>query len=106
MLAVGFATVLGVAALWYNTTIDGAVTRGLSATRKTAWMRAWERAGKRVPIDYTGPGLGGRAHRVRSLSHDLARPFEALRQIQPGEFRGVRWGYGEERAVTVGYRFR
>ncbi|WP_124391297.1 hypothetical protein [Rhodococcus wratislaviensis] len=106
MLAVGFATVLGVAAVWYDTAVDGAVARGLGATRKTGWMRGWERAGKRLPIDYTGPGFGGRAHRVRSPGHDLARPFEALRQIRAGEFRGVRWDYGDKHDVTVGGRFR
>ncbi|MFD7011708.1 hypothetical protein [Rhodococcus jostii] len=106
VLAVGFATVLGVAALWYDTAIDGAVAQGLGATRKTGWMRAWERAGKRLPIDYTGPGFGGRAHRVRSPGHDLVRPFEALRQIRAGEFRGVRWEYGDKHDVTVGGRFR
>ncbi|MGV9866974.1 hypothetical protein [Rhodococcus koreensis] len=69
-------------------------------------MRAWERAGKRLPIDYTGPGFGGRAHRVRSPGHDLARPLEALRQIRAGEFRGVRWDYGDKHDVSVGSRFR
>ncbi|WP_133169391.1 hypothetical protein [Rhodococcus opacus] len=106
VLAVGFATVLGVAALWYDTAIDGAVAQGLGATRDTGWMRAWERAGKRLPIDYTGPGFGGRAHRVRSPGHDLGRPFEALRQIRSGEFRGVLWDYGDKHPVTVGGRFR
>ncbi|MDI9980027.1 hypothetical protein [Rhodococcus sp. IEGM 1307] len=106
VLAVGFATVLGVAAVWYDTAIDGTVAKGLGSTRKTGWMRAWERAGKRLPIDYTGPGFGGRAHRVRSPGHDLARPFEALRQIRAGEFRGVRWDYGDKYDVTVGGRFR
>ncbi|KXF54875.1 hypothetical protein AXA44_39725 [Rhodococcus sp. SC4] len=106
VLAVGFATVLGVAALWYDTAIDGAFANGLGATRKTGWMRAWEGACKRLPIDYTGPGFGGRAHRVRSPGHDLARPFEALRQIRGGEFRGVRWDYGDKHDVTVGGGFR
>ncbi|MGW4337544.1 hypothetical protein ACWEK5_32750 [Rhodococcus koreensis] len=106
VLAVGFATVLGVAAVWYDTAVDGAVALGLSATRKTGWMRGWERAGKRLPIDYTGPGFGGRAHRVRSPGHDLARPFEALKQIRAGEFRGVRWDYGNKHEITVGGRFR
>ncbi|WP_283294883.1 hypothetical protein [Rhodococcus sp. IEGM 1351] len=106
VLAVGFATVLGVAALWYDTAIDGAVAQGFGATRKTGWMRGWERAGTRLPIDYTGPGFGGRAHRVRSPGHDLGRPFEALRQIRAGEFRGVRWDYGDKHDITVGGRFR
>jgi hypothetical protein len=106
ILAVGFAAVLGVAAVWYDTTLDGTVARGLGATRTTGWMRAWERAGKRLPIDYTGPGFGGRAHRVRSSGHDLGRPFEALRQIRAGEFRGVRWDYGDKHTATVGGRFR
>jgi hypothetical protein len=106
VLAVGFATVLGVAVLWYDTTLDGTVARGLGATRKTGWMRAWERAGKRLPIDYTGPGFGGRAHRVRSPGHDLGRPFEALRQIRAGEFRGVRWDYGDKHTTTLTGRFR
>ncbi|OUS91933.1 hypothetical protein [Rhodococcus sp. NCIMB 12038] len=106
VLAVGFATVLGVAAVWYDTTLDGNVAHALGATRKTGWMRAWERAGKRLPIDYTGPGFGGRAHRVRSPGHDLGRPFEALQQIRAGEFRGVRWDYGNTHDVTVGGRFR
>ncbi|WP_172652405.1 hypothetical protein [Rhodococcus opacus] len=106
ILAVGFATVLGVAAVWYDTAIDEAVAQGLGATRKTGWMRGWERAGKRLPIDCTGPGFGGRAHRVRSPGHDLGRPFEALRQIRAGEFRGVRWDYGNKHDVTVGGRFR
>ncbi|MHA4854222.1 hypothetical protein L1080_032475 [Rhodococcus sp. MSC1_016] len=106
VLAVGFATVLGVAAVWYDSALDGAFAQGFGATRKTGWMRARERAGERLPIDYTGPGFGGRAHRVRSPGHDLARPFEALRQIRAGEFRGVRWDYGNKHDVTVGGRFR
>ncbi|GCE42950.1 hypothetical protein Rhow_007079 [Rhodococcus wratislaviensis] len=106
VLAVGFATVLGVAAVWYDTAVEGHIAQGLGDMRKTGWMRRWERAGKRLPIDYTGPGFGGRAHRVRSPGHDLGRPFEALRQIRAGEFRGVRWDYGDKRDVTVGGRFR
>lgn len=106
VLAVGFATVLGVAAVWYDTAIDTSVAKGFGATKSTGWMRGWERAGKRLPIDYTGPGFGGRAHRVRSPGHDLARPFEALRQIRRGEFRGVRWDYGDKHNIAIGGRFR
>lgn len=106
LVAVGVAGLIGGLAVWFDATIDQGVAKGLGALGRTPRMRAWERAGKRLPIDYTGPGFGGRAHRVRSAGHDLARPFEALSQIRNGEFRGVRWDHGERETVTVSGRFR
>ena len=66
----------------------------------TDLIRRWERDARAMPIDYMGPGSGGRAHRVRSPGHDIGRPFEALRQIRAGEFRGFRWEYGAQIEVT------
>jgi hypothetical protein len=61
-------------------------------------IRRWELEAQRMPIDYTGRKFGGPGHRVRSAGHDMARPFEALRQIRRGEFRGYSWDHG--RRVT------
>ena len=56
-------------------------------------IRQWDKDGKRLAIDYTGPGIGGPCgvHRVRSSGHDLLRPFSALRQIREGVFEGHHW---------------
>lgn len=106
LLAVGVTGIIGALAAWFDSALDRAVVRSMEPIRRTKRMRAWERAGKRLPIDYTGPGFGGRAHRVRSAGHDLARPFEALRQIRTGEFRGVRWDHGEKETISKSGKFR
>ncbi|MFI6213912.1 hypothetical protein ACIBCD_18135 [Nocardia brasiliensis] len=106
LVAVGIAGLIGALGVWFDSTIDQGVANALGSVGRTQRMRRWERAAKRLPIDYTGPGFGGRAHRVRSAGHDLARPFEALRQIRTGEFRGVRWDHGEMESVSLTGRFR
>ncbi|AFU01695.1 hypothetical protein [Nocardia brasiliensis] len=106
LVAVGIAGLIGALGVWFDSTIDQGVANALGSVGRTQRMRRWERAAKRLPIDYTGPGFGGRAHRVRSAGHDLARPFEALRQIRTGEFRGVRWDHGEMESVSFAGRFR
>ncbi|MBB5918850.1 hypothetical protein BJY24_007762 [Nocardia transvalensis] len=106
LLAVGVTGIIGALAAWFDSTLDRAAAESMTPIRRTARMRAWERAGKQLPIDYTGPGFGGRAHRVRSAGHDLGRPFEALRQIRTGEFRGVRWDHGEKETIPISGPFR
>jgi len=54
-----------------------------------------------MAIDYMGPGFGGKLHRARSAGHDIGRPFEALRQIRAGEFRGFRWVDGAKTEVRA-----
>ncbi len=103
VLAVGVAGVVGGAATWFDSAIDEAAKAGLSKLKDTELIRGWERDARRMPIDHMGPGFGGRAHRVRSPGHDVARPFEALRQIRAGEFRGFRWEYGEKIPVVDGH---
>lgn len=91
VVAVAVAGLVGVAATWFDSTIDTAVRSRLAGLRETELIRGWERDAKRMPIDYMGPKFGGAAHRVRSPGHDIGRPFEALRQIRRGEFRGFYW---------------
>lgn len=98
--AVALAGALGIPATWYDTTIDDAVRDRLKLLEETELIKRWERDAKRMPIDYMGPGFGGKLHRVRSAGHDIGRPFEALRQIREGEFRGFRWEDGVRQAVT------
>ena len=62
-------------------------------------MQGWEADARRLPIDYTGKGVGGPAHRIKSAGHDLGRPLEALRQIREGVFRGTAWPHGEKTPV-------
>jgi hypothetical protein len=102
---VGLAGVLGTASIWFDAAIDRAVRDRLSAVARTRAVRIWEKAGKRLPIDYMGEGFGGRAHRIKSAGHDLARPFKALRQIMDGEFEGVRWSFGQRSFVKVSGQF-
>ena len=104
-LAVGAAGLVGLLCTWFDASIDGAVRDRLMKLTETSLVQGWEAAGKRLPIDYMGPGFGGRAHRVKSAGHDLARPVEAIRQVMEGEFRGVRWQDGAAtRVVSGGYR--
>ncbi|MCR8897209.1 hypothetical protein M0655_02690 [Gordonia amicalis] len=105
-LAVGAAGLIGLLCCWFDSTIDRAVRDRLKGLKDTATLQMWESAGKRLPIDYMGPGFGGRAHRVKSAGHDLARPIEAIRQVMEGEFRGVRWVDGVPQAVDQVGRFR
>lgn len=93
-LAVGVAGLVGLLCSWFDGAIDGAVRDRLKDLTDTALVQRWENAGKRLPIDYMGPGFGGRGHRIKSAGHDLARPFEAIRQIMNGEFRGIYWKDG------------
>lgn len=102
---VGLGGVLGAASIWFDAAIDKAVRQRLNAIAKTRVVRLWEKAGKRLPIDYMGDGFGGRAHRIKSAGHDLARPFAALRQIMNGEFEGVRWSFGQRSTIKVSGRF-
>lgn len=90
-LAVGAAGVVGLLCSWFDSSIDSAVRQRIRGLTDTALGQKWEAAGKRLPIDFMGPGFGGRAHRVKSAGHDLGRPIEAIRQVMLGEFRGVRW---------------
>lgn len=101
LIAVGFAGVVGIAATWFDSSVDGQVRRVLAGLKESELVRGWERDGKRLPIDYMGPGFGGRAHRVRSAGHDLARPLEALWQIKNGTFRGTRWADHVRQPVEV-----
>ena len=94
LLIVGFAAIVGVAAMWFDMDLDKTVAEVLGRLKHTGLLQAWERDARGLPIDYTGPGFGGPAHRIRSAGHDLARPLEALRQIRDREFRGTRWSYG------------
>jgi hypothetical protein len=103
--AVGVAGVLGTASVWFDAAVDRAVRERLSAVSKTRVVRLWEKAGKKLPIDYMGDGFGGRAHRIKSAGHDLARPFQALRQIMDGEFEGIRWSFGQRSTLKVSDRF-
>jgi hypothetical protein len=89
--AVACAGLVGVAATWFDATIDGAVRDRLKTLEHSPLIRRWEREAKRMAIDYTGKEFGGPGHRVRSAGHDIGRPFEALRQIRAGEFQGYSW---------------
>lgn len=102
---VGLAGVLGTACVWFDAAVDRAVRQRLSAVAKTRVVRFWEHAGKKLPIDYMGDGFGGRAHRMKSAGHDLARPFRALKQIMDGEFEGIRWSFGHRSVLKVSGRF-
>lgn len=102
---VGLAGMLGTACVWFDASIDRTVRTRLNAATKSGIFRQFEKAGKRLPIDYMGEGFGGRAHRIKSAGHDLARPFAALRQIMDGEFRGVRWSFGQRSTVSYSGRF-
>ncbi|RTL65208.1 MAG: hypothetical protein EKK42_22195 [Pseudonocardiaceae bacterium] len=103
--AVACAGAVGILATWFDATIDGAVRDRLEQLVETPLVRRWEREAKRMPIDYTGRGFGGRGHRLRSAGHDIGRPFEALRQIRAGEFRGYSWDYGQRMPHTVSDRY-
>lgn len=98
---VGVAGLIGVAATIYDTSIDKRIRDRLLQLKDTPAFREFEKAGQNLAIDYTGPGFGGPAHRVRSAGHDLLRPLSALRQIQNGRFEGIEWVDGVRRVVTV-----
>ncbi len=94
-VTVGGCAVIGTLATVFDDQIDAAAKMGLGGLKNTALVKGWEKAGKDLPIDYTGPKFGGPGHRVRSGGHDLGRPWEALDQIRKGEFRGVYWDNGQ-----------
>lgn len=93
-LAVGLSGIVGALACVFDDNVDAAVRDRLDRLKQWDVIKGWERDAKRMPIDYTGPGFGGPAHRVRSAGHDIGRPFEALRQIRDGQFKGFRWQDG------------
>jgi hypothetical protein len=99
--AVGLAGMVGGTCIWFDTAIDRMIRQWLNPLNKTRLIQAFEKAGKQLPIDYMGPGFGGRAHRVKSAGHDLARPFTALRQIMDGQFDGIVWSFGQRTSVSV-----
>ncbi|TLF80933.1 hypothetical protein [Nocardia cyriacigeorgica] len=106
LAAVGVASFIGMTATWFDTGVDGVVLGQLQKLGRTKLLRTWDKAGKRLPIDYMGPGFGGKAHRVRSAGHDLFRIFESTQQIMDAEFRGIRWKDGKKSTVRVSDRFR
>lgn len=101
IVAVGLAGAVGLVATWFDGALDTTVREGLGRLRETDLLRGWEKAAKKMPIDYMGPGFGGRGHRVRSAGHDLGRPVEALRQIRDGMFQGDRLVDGVHETVKV-----
>ncbi|MFF0489898.1 hypothetical protein ACFYTQ_12850 [Nocardia sp. NPDC004068] len=103
--AVGVAGLIGALCVWFDTAVDRSTGTRLRRLTETERVRGWERAGKRLPIDYMGPGFGGRAHRVKSGGHDLLRTFTTLRQIMDGQFQGVRYENGRRIDERVDNRF-
>ncbi|MBF6439299.1 hypothetical protein [Nocardia cyriacigeorgica] len=106
LAAVGVAGLIGMTATWFDTRVDGVVLTQLQQLGRTKLLRTWDKAGKRLPIDYMGPGFGGKAHRLRSAGHDLFRIFESTQQIMDAEFRGTRWTDGTKQTVRFSGRFR
>lgn len=98
-VALGFAGAVGVAATLFDTQLDRTVLSALKRLKETDLLKGWEGDGRRLPIDYTGLGVGGPSHRVKSAGHDLGRPLEALRQIREGVFRGTAWPHGVKTPV-------
>lgn len=98
---VGACGALGLLATLFDDQVDAAVKYGLAGIGKTSPLRGFEAAGKRLPIDYTGPGFGGPGHRVRSAGHDVGRPWQALSQIRSGQFQGWEWDQGMRFAKTA-----
>lgn len=105
LVAVGLAGMVGGTCIWFDASIDRSIRSRLTDLTETKLGQAFEKAGKRLPIDYMGPGFGGRAHRVKSAGHDLARMFTALRQIKDGRFEGMVWSFGQRSTVTASGRF-
>ncbi|MCK0440112.1 hypothetical protein MUG78_11760 [Gordonia alkaliphila] len=101
-LAVGAVGFVGLLCTWFDASIDRALRDRLRTLTESSLVQRWEAAGKRLPIDYMGPGFGGRAHRVKAAGHDLARPIEAIRQVMAGEFRGIRWQNGIAAPIVNG----
>jgi hypothetical protein len=100
VMVLGFAGAVGAAATIFDTQIDGVVRNGLGHLKESKLIQGWENDARRLPIDYTGKGVGGPSHRVKSAGHDLGRPLEALRQIREGVFRGTAWPHGVKTPVT------
>ena len=100
LIVLGFAGAVGAAATIFDTQLDGAIRESLGLLKKSNLIQGWEDDARRLPIDYTGKGVGGPAHRVKSAGHDLGRPLEALRQIREGVFRGTAWPHGVKTVVT------
>ncbi|MBT2275427.1 hypothetical protein [Rhodococcus qingshengii] len=103
LVAVG---AVGMMCTWFDTSIDSSIRDRLTLLKSSGIVSRWEKAGKRLPIDYMGPGFGGRAHRVKSAGHDLARPIEAIKQIMAGEFSGTAWHTGVGARVIVPDKFQ
>lgn len=93
-LTVGACAAIGLIATVFDDQIDAVTKSALSGLGGTSVMRKLENRGKNLPIDYTGPGFGGKGHRMRSAGHDIGRPWAALKQIMDGEFHGIAWDSG------------
>ncbi|MBT2266011.1 hypothetical protein [Rhodococcus erythropolis] len=106
LVTVGAVGVIGMLCTWFDASIDSTLRDQLQLLKSSDIVSGWEKAGKRLPIDYMGPGFGGRAHRVKAAGHDLARPIEAIKQIMAGEFRGTAWHTGIATRVAVGDKFQ
>ena len=106
LVAVGAVGAIGMLCTWFDASIDSTLRDQLQLLKSSDIVSVWEKAGKRLPIDYMGPGFGGRAHRVKGAGHDLARPIEAIKQIMAGEFSGAAWHTGVATRVVVGDKFQ
>ena len=106
LVAVGAVGVVGMMCTWFDASIDSSIRDRLTLLKSSGIVSGWEKAGKRLPIDYMGTGFGGRAHRVKSAGHDLARPIEAIKQIMAGEFRSTAWHTGVATPVAFGDKFQ
>lgn len=106
LVTVGAVGVIGMLCTWFDASIDRTIRDRLKPLISSDIVSGWEKAGKQLPIDYMGPDFGGRAHRIKSAGHDLARPIEAIRQIMKGEIRGTVWQADGATRVAVGGNFR
>ncbi len=103
LVTVGVCAGLGAIAVLLDDQIDGFVKDRLcdlhkpnttmGKTKLGKAIRRWDSESHRLAIDYSGKGIGepGGIHRVRSVGHDLLRPFDAIQQIRSGEFVGHDW---------------
>jgi hypothetical protein len=86
VIAVGFAGMVGIAATWFDSTLDREVRDRLKELKDTELVKGWDRDTHRMPIDYMGPGFGGPAHRVALPGTTWAGPSKRCARSETGNF--------------------
>lgn len=102
LVAVGAVGVVGMMCTWFDASIDGSIRDRLTLLKSSGIVSGWEKAGKRLPIDYMGTK---RLLRIMTASnrssHALARAAVIASRSEPNSHPPQETAQALRRAATI-----